>query len=410
MTDDSVIVPEELAGWMEEAANEFRTNIARLIGRIRSNDKGLTCVNIPVIESMPEPFPAINLSRYELDSLIEALKVNTYVEKFWMRLTNVDTDATYVATFFEKLLATHPSMTDVMITAGDDKKILSDELMGVIAKAMKINRSLKKLQLFRCNIVGEEGAEKLFKGLAHNNTLEELSLDRNKITSCGSDKAVFGKISIKCLSVANNELDDVAAETIFKGLRANSTVVDLMLHGNRITDKSCLAVADMLRDNATLHFLVLSDNQITNAGALGLAAPLQHINYSLFLLALVNNPGISMSVQAYISQLCSKNARIYQTFEQMKHKESGCNSAATLPVSLQPHVLGLVESKPDLLFAQLKSNPSLYNNNKQQQQQQQQQKGALTCRNNKKRTCHNEKTPSSENKKISRSDNGSRSY
>jgi Ran GTPase-activating protein (RanGAP) involved in mRNA processing and transport len=116
----------------------------------------------------------------------------------------------------------------------------------------------------RGNYMGPEGAAVLADMLAQNQTLVELSVGKNQISSTG-------------------------AADIASALTENSTLTALWMYSNEIGDDGAAALSDILSQNQSLTELYLGNNAITEDGARSLAYPLLNNNTTLRSLELNRN-------------------------------------------------------------------------------------------------------------------------
>lgn len=89
-------------------------------------------------------------------------------------------------------------------------------------------------------------------------------------------------------------------------------------------------------------------------GAANIVGTLQHINYTLEVLDLRECPGVSQSQKDRIAHLCDANRLIKMAYERFK------NDIPAISLGLWPEVLARFETKPDLLFAVIKTKPDLF--------------------------------------------------
>eukprot|EP00808_Paulinella_micropora_P028511 g40961.t1 len=120
----------------------------------------------------------------------------------------------------------------------------------------------KSLDLSSENL-GQVGASAVAKGLQANKVLQTLNIEGNNI-------------------------GDRGAAAFADALKENKTVIELLMRGNKIGPAGAEAIANMLKVNKMLQTLWLGDNNIGADGAKEIAAALK-VNRTLQMLSLFNN-------------------------------------------------------------------------------------------------------------------------
>lgn len=123
--------------------------------------------------------------------LVDALKTNTHVTKlelggnYFGDAIRADRNPYVVCrpTPFVEILASHPSIEHFVLWNND----LDDDAAEIVARAVRGNRKIKKLDL-SMNEIGDNGARQLAACLRHNATLTELELFGNCIGKHGSEE------------------------------------------------------------------------------------------------------------------------------------------------------------------------------------------------------------------------------
>jgi len=114
--------------------------------------------------------------------------------------------------------------------------LFGNEGATVLARALRVNTSLKKLRLVYDSI-GDVGANALFDALCFNETLTNLNLDHNSI-HCPGGIAIANALAVNRaltrLSLHNNMLRDNGAAAIFNALRRNNVLTELVVSRNLI--------------------------------------------------------------------------------------------------------------------------------------------------------------------------------
>ena len=148
----------------------------------------------------------------------------------------------------------------------EDKKItrltlngcgINDITIKSISEALKTNKTLKRLDLYRNEITD---VKSIGEALKTNDTLQELGLGNNKITDVKSiGEALEINKKLQTLYLYRNEIKDV--KSIGKALKTNNTLQRLNLVNNKITyDSGIQSIIDVLKTNNTLDELYLSHN------------------------------------------------------------------------------------------------------------------------------------------------------
>ncbi len=179
--------------------------------------------------------------------------------------------------------------------------------------------SLKILHLSYNNLTGE-AVGLIGRALATNKVLREVYLDYNLLTG-----------------------DD--AIELARGLQDNDSVEVFRLNSNLIDDEGASALADVLRINSTLRELSLARNRIAREGGQALLESIEQDNMTLTSLDLIENAGITPSVQKQVSHLVKAN-------------RSGRKLLRRPSFSLWPELLE--QSDEEMLYFFLTSKPDLY--------------------------------------------------
>jgi len=149
---------------------------------------------------------------------------------------------------------------------------LSDEFLERISKALKKNKSVKKLTIGQ-NILNDKNIEILFENLKENNHLEKLYLRNNNIGDIGA-KAISNYLekttSLKLLNIENNQIGDQGASDIAKALEKNRSVNEISLENNQIGDNGAIAIAKALKWNNRIEKLQISLNKIGLEGIIAI--------------------------------------------------------------------------------------------------------------------------------------------
>ena len=150
----------------------------------------------------------------------------------------------------------------------------------VLTKMLQLNKALTHLNL-SYNSISDLGAQSIFKGLQHNNTLVHFNLERTGIgTVMRTAEALIKMLQLNKalthLNLSYNSISDLGAQSIFKGLQHNNTLVQLNLHCTRIADEGAVHIAQLLLNtNCSLQTLDISSNPIGHKGLTHIAMSLE---------------------------------------------------------------------------------------------------------------------------------------
>lgn len=129
------------------------------------------------------------------------------------------------------------------------------------------------LDISSCKI-GDEGAELFLDIFPYNNTIENLNVSINQLSSIGTKnifKAFENHDKIKTINISGNNCYAEGMTQVEAFLKLNITIESLNLSHNTIMDTGCKSVAEGLLFNRSLNQLDLSHNKITNDGVIALA-------------------------------------------------------------------------------------------------------------------------------------------
>ena len=133
------------------------------------------------------------------------------------------------------------------------------------------NKALKCLNLSGNDSFSDRGAQCVFVGLRHNNTLVDLNLRKTGITASDSDvcssltQMLQVNRSLKGLNLSgNSQFSDPGVCCIFEGLQDNNTLTHLRLKnmGIKPTPSTLCLLAELLKTSKSITYLNLSGNAI----------------------------------------------------------------------------------------------------------------------------------------------------
>lgn len=347
----------------------IRSRVARVMSEENdgsSSDNTATATKTIQLINLNPP-----LNGSEINFLIKAIQNSSGVQKINLADGSINgSPKLEVAALLSLILSTHRSLKSVNIGNNNLNDDDDDELLArVITTKLKSNTSLEDLYLYANNFGGRDNNNSnnnnnngIIRALAGvlplNKSLLNLHLGRCKITVEGARILASGlekdSTSLKYLKLADNDIGDEGGQVIANSLRTNKSLQRLILYDTGIGDKACEAFGLALRENNTLITLMLDSNtKITNIGAAVFEVTLKHLNYRMEYVALPYNIIISSNQRERIVNLCFKNERISVNFRRIN------DNIPTISLGLWPKVLELVECKPDLLFALLKTKPDI---------------------------------------------------
>ena len=147
-------------------------------------------------------------------------------------------------------------------------KRLRDEELDVVIEVIRKSEVLEELGLIFNQLTLADG--KFTDALAHNNTLNKLSLTFNNIGAEGAKRLADAlKVSktLKQLILGHNEIGAEGAKHIADALMENETLEFLNLHQNKIGNEGATSLASCLMVNQSMRNVNLQDNNITDDGA-----------------------------------------------------------------------------------------------------------------------------------------------
>ena len=149
---------------------------------------------------------------------------------------------------------------------------------AAFADMLTTNKSLVKLNMWRCSIQGE-GAVCLAKALEKNSTLREFDIGGNPIGSEGATAFADMLATNKSLSRLDMRWCSIQGEggiCLATALENNFTVKEFNIVSNPIGSEGAVALGTMLKGNQCLKQLVLMDNNIGYEDVLELIESLKH--------------------------------------------------------------------------------------------------------------------------------------
>ena len=141
-----------------------------------------------------------------------------------------------------------------------------------LSDALNANTALTSLTLTENSMNSSSDGQVFFEALKVNKTLKELNMYRMSsfgftIAASVISEALKGNTALTHLNLGNNNLCDThIVPSIFEALKYNSTLIRLGLRGVGIEDSECQFISESLKINTGLKDLDLSDNKIGVTG------------------------------------------------------------------------------------------------------------------------------------------------
>ena len=145
---------------------------------------------------------------------------------------------------------------------------ITSEGAKMIAEAINVNKILKKLDISH-NSISDDGAAAISDGLKCNISLQELNMSYNKITSEGAKmigEAIKVNKTLKKLHINGNSISDDGAAAISDGLKCNISLQELDMSYNKITSEGAKMIGETIKVNKTLQKLYIYINSISDDG------------------------------------------------------------------------------------------------------------------------------------------------
>ena len=127
---------------------------------------------------------------------------------------------------------------------------LTDTQIKALAEALKINTTLRELNLSK-NFISDEGGKALAEALKINTTLTKLNLSKNSIGNQGASaiaEALKTNTTLTTLDFSWNYIDIKGAKKLVEAMKINTTLTTLYLKGNYEIPN----IRSYLRDNGVV--------------------------------------------------------------------------------------------------------------------------------------------------------------
>ena len=189
--------------------------------------------------------------------------------------------------FFSECLKEDDTLQELSMSRN---KITSREAR-MIGEAITVNKTLQKLDI-SSNSISYDGAAGISDGLKCNISLQELNISLNKITNEGAKmigEAIKVNKTLQKLDISGNSISYDGAAGISDGLKCNISLQELNMSSNKITNEGAKMIGEAIKVNKTLQKLDIRDNIIlSDDGAAAISDGLK-CNISLQELSMSNN-------------------------------------------------------------------------------------------------------------------------
>eukprot|EP00913_Durusdinium_trenchii_P015961 g14999.t1 len=176
---------------------------------------------------------------------------------------------------------------------------VGDRLAQVIAKILKTNRSITRIDLAG-NHISEVGLQAIADALLINHVVTHIGLqvDEGFALERIEERLKANRAAAEAgMDLSGGRLGDTNVQVLAEALRLNRSVSHIYLQNNTITDLGAKAIAQMLMQNTSIRSIVLRGNEIGDSGVEALAKALQQ-NRSIQVIVLQNNHIGDVGVEA----------------------------------------------------------------------------------------------------------------
>ena len=145
----------------------------------------------------------------------------------------------------------------------------ADHLVMCLSECLKEDDTLQELNLSH-NKITSEGAKMIGEAIKENKILQKLDIRGNSISDDGVAAISDGlkcNISLQELDMSFNNITSEGAKMIGEAIKVNKILQKLDIHSNSISDDGVAAISDGLKCNISLQKLNMSFNNITSEGA-----------------------------------------------------------------------------------------------------------------------------------------------
>ena len=208
----------------------------------------------------------ITLGKVHIDSLAEAIKVNTTLRELLLSYNDICPTA---ATSLAEAMKVNTTVTQLFLQHNG----IGDAGAASLAEAMKVNTTLTEL-LLSDNDICPVGATSLAEAMKVNTTVTQLFLKHNNIGDAGAAslaEAIKVNTTLSVLFLLDNDIGPAGAASLSEAMKVNTTLTQLGLQYNNIGDAGAASLAEAIKVNTTMAKLDLLIDGIDDAGAASLA-------------------------------------------------------------------------------------------------------------------------------------------
>ena len=158
------------------------------------------------------------------------------------------------------------------------ERTISDDEAILLADMLKVNTTLKKLNIRFCSIT-VTGISKITEALEVNTTLKTLDLSSAHFGNNGAiklAKMLKNNKSIETLIICDNSIGDSGMIEIAEALKSNNKLKELNINDNRFADNAANKIVEVISINKTLKKLYMAYNCITVMAADTIVKALQN--------------------------------------------------------------------------------------------------------------------------------------
>lgn len=224
------------------------------IFKLLANSKSLEKVNIERNKLTPE----------HINYLLEWLEGSPSLKSLTLYTTS--SSSLEALELLVKHLERNTTLSDLNLSSCL-RNLFSEDRMKVwaaIGNMLKVNTTLKVLNLSNNNVSGAQEAQALAKGLEKNIALEELRLSGTNLKSEGAQalaQALENNTALKEMALQGNSVGKKGGIALAKMLQSNSTLTSINLNSNGMPPAALKALANALEKNETLKKLGIWGNQ-----------------------------------------------------------------------------------------------------------------------------------------------------
>ena len=160
-----------------------------------------------------------------------------------------------------------------------------------------------------CNYLMDAGIADVCTAIVKNESIKDLYLAENEISSVGSMLLSDIMMHIRTLDISYNDICDDGAEVLSQGLIRSVTLIQLIMRYCNIGEVGACELAQALTTNSSLEILWMNGNAIGHSGAGDIAAALC-VNNTLKELSLADNSTIDYAAASEILESLHQNTSL----------------------------------------------------------------------------------------------------